>query len=82
MRGHLTFDNRKSSEPDTFGRCYDFMNKEEPMDSDSDASVATEKREPASDNCLEDAGKTNLYISRDGTSVDVAKARWTLLRQV
>lgn len=78
----MTVDNRKSPEPDTFGWCTNFINKENTMASDADASVATEKREPASGNVHEDAGKTNLYVSRDGASADVAKARWTLLRQV
>lgn len=54
------------------------------MYSDSDAIVAAEKREPASENSHEDAGENNSHISRDGTSgaADFAKARWTLLRQV
>lgn len=54
------------------------------MDSDPDAVLAAEKSEPASKTGHEDAGEKNSQISRDGTSgpADVAKARWTFLRQV
>lgn len=51
------------------------------MASDSDAIAVAERREPASKNSHEDAGEMNTDISTDGTS-NVAKARWTLLRQV
>lgn len=52
-----------------------------------DCIAAAEKNEsnpPARENINEDTCRANARISRDGTcgTTDVAKARWTLLRQV
>lgn len=57
------------------------------MERDSPAAGAAEKTEPASSsrkNATEEAGEINSHMSRDATcaTAEVAKARWTLLRQV
>lgn len=57
------------------------------METDSGANVTAEKTEPASPlrkNINEDTCVDNSHTSRDGTcgTTDVARARWTLLRQV
>lgn len=57
------------------------------METDSGANVTAEKTEPASPlrkNINEDTCVDNSHTSRDGTcgATDVARARWTLLRQV
>lgn len=61
--------------------------KENTMERDPTGSVTAEKTEPASSlrkNSDEDTCDMNSYISRDSKSgtADVAKARWTLLKQV
>lgn len=57
------------------------------METDSGANITAEKTEPAlplRKNMNEDTRVDNSPSSRDGTcgTTDVAKARWSLLRQV
>lgn len=67
--------------------CIFHQDLEDKMETDSGANITAEKTEPAlplRKNMNEDTRVDNSPSSRDGTcgTTDVAKARWSLLRQV
>lgn len=88
LYSHIGINNCESSTVRKF--VYSFIfdhNFEDTMETDSGANVTAEKTEPASPlrkHINEDTCVDNSHTSRDGTcgTTDVARARWTLLRQV